>query len=327
MAWYNTSGNSKDTVIGTSVSLIRSIDSLPFSMSADASALLKIQSELLPVLSAQGYVYTDTARLTRDEEGALIEKGYSEKGVRHLFFSEESEVSVMVGGEQHVKIRAIVPGLDPLLALDRARRADSLADSVLCYAFDERLGYITPSPRDLGCGISISVIMFLPALYESGLTDELSRSLSECGLSLDCESGYFPLLKSTLSLGHSEKEICESISHAALYLSSLELSKREDLYSPELIYTNDRIMRSLGAARYALLMSKEDLIKTLADIRLGIYLETDGYNIDYGALGGIMMGSMPHHLAMTHSKDKSGDARRAEHLSGALATLLKEGRK
>lgn len=324
MAWYNTRGSSDDTVISTSVSLIRSIEGLSFREGTDIVMLSETHSALSDILHKNGYTYTDLSKLSRDEEGVLIEKGYSEKGVKHLFFSDENEVSVMVGGDQHVKIRATLPGLDTLSALERARRADSLADSVLSYAFDERLGYLTPSPEDLGCGLRVSTVMFLPALYESGLIDELSHHLSEYGILLDGESGYFKTLSSTHSLGHSEKEICEMVSGAALYLSSLEISKREELYLPELIYTNDRIMRSLGAARYALLMSKEDLIKTLSDLRLGIYFETIGYNMDYGVLGNIMIGSMPHHLALAGSKEKSASAKRAEHLSSALLTILKE---
>ena len=70
----------------------------------------------------------------------------------------------MIGEEDHLRIQVMQAGLE----LDRAYRTadelDTALDSRLHFAFDDRLGYLTQCPTNLGTGLRVSVMLHLPML-------------------------------------------------------------------------------------------------------------------------------------------------------------------
>src|SRR5690606_13851345 len=86
--------------------------------------------------------------------------------------SENEAVSIMVNEEDHVRIQCLFPGLQILEALKTATEIDDQIEQHVVYAYDEKIGYLTSCPTNVGTGMRASVMMHLPGLI---LTHQLNR--------------------------------------------------------------------------------------------------------------------------------------------------------
>ena len=319
MTWYDTNAEGLETVIFSAVSIRRNLEDYPFSHRLDRASCDEIFEKVRSALKDYEFESFDLSLLSVHERGELYEKGYLAKESKYLIFAEKKGVFISLLSSDHIEIRTFSSGLTHSLALERALEIDRILDSRLNYAFDGRLGYITALPENLGCAITLFAKLFLPALEESISSSEIRSAVSDSNLGVYSRSGYFYDIYTRGSLGYTEKELCEKISSFARRISFSEIEKRESLYRSELTFVTDRIMRSLGTVRYARLISESEAIRLYTDLRLGIYLEADGYKCDYKLLDKIMAGALPNALAISSAKEKDRDAARAQYLSKALA--------
>ena len=70
----------------------------------------------------------------------------------------------MINEEDHIRIQCLYPGLQLLKHLDTANEIDDWLEEKIDYAFDEKLGYLTSCPTNVGTGLRASVMMHLPGL-------------------------------------------------------------------------------------------------------------------------------------------------------------------
>ena len=111
-----------------------------------------------------------------------------------------------------------VPGFQIKEAWDMANQIDDIFENQLDYAFDEKRGYLTSCPTNVGTGIRASVMMHLPALV---LTQQINRILSaitQVGLTVrglygeGSEAiGNLFQISNQITLGQSEEEIIENL--------------------------------------------------------------------------------------------------------------------
>ena len=76
-----------------------------------------------------------------------------------LIVSKDSGVSIMVGEEDHLRLQVIGTGLCPKECLETANRVASLIEAALPFAYDERLGYLTACPTNIGTGLRASPLV------------------------------------------------------------------------------------------------------------------------------------------------------------------------
>lgn len=95
------------------------------------------------------------------------------------FVSKDEDISIMLNEEDHIRIQAYAPGMDMEKAFELADKVDDAIDSVTDYAFDEKYGYLTTCPSNVGTGMRASYMLHLPALAGnnriSGLASEVGR--------------------------------------------------------------------------------------------------------------------------------------------------------
>src|SRR5690606_19037119 len=92
-----------------------------------------------------------------------------------VILSENEAISIMVNEEDHLRIQCLFPAFQIKEAWELADRIDDIVESRLDFAFDERKGYLTSCPTNVGTGIRASVMLHLPALV---LTQQINRILS-----------------------------------------------------------------------------------------------------------------------------------------------------
>ena len=82
-------------------------------------------------------------------------------------------------------------------------------------------------------------------------------------------TGYVYQISNERTLGQSEKEIIEEVEEVALYLCELEARARDLMLSTAEMETRDRCLRAYGLLTNCALLSAEEYIEKIADIKLG----------------------------------------------------------
>ena len=271
-----------DTVLSTRVRLARNIDGIPFPVRLNALERHNLNTEICEVLRSdrENIRAVDMSSLYPYEAVSLAERHlitpeFASGGEgKLLLLSEDEKVSIMLGEKDHIRIQCFEEGLDTEGAFERADYYDSLLNNALHFAFDSKLGYLNQNPRDIGTGMRASVMMHLPALSRSGAMAKLSSTAGKMGFVIRGSYGDGASVKGDIfritnyvTMGISEEEALHNLKSFALQLSTKERAAAEKLISD--INIRDRINRSAGLIRNAVLMSSDEMMELLSWVRLG----------------------------------------------------------
>lgn len=281
MSWYNTLGEHGDIVLSTRVRLARNLTSFPFPCRLDTEAKKNLCACVKDAFSDYTDIklnFTDMETLTANEAVSLAEKhlispdfAYDTTG-RALLMSDDEEISIMLCEEDHIRIQAVLPGLNCEEAFKKADSIDSFIESKLPYAFNEKLGYLTQCPTNLGTGMRASVLLHLPALTLKGAMRRLSTTVSKLGLTLrgaynDEASANIYQLSNQVTLGISEKAALQNLTSIALQIIEEEKAARKSAAKDsELI---DKIYRSKGILQSAYKLTSRELSSLASLVLLG----------------------------------------------------------
>lgn len=211
-----------------------------------------------------------------------------------LILTKDHSVSIMVNEEDHIRIQVILSGLRLKEAYALADRIDDALNSELAFAFDERLGYLTECPTNLGTAMRASVMLHLPATRAAGGISGLAETVSRLGFTVrgaygeDSEAtGGFYQISNQITLGISETAAIENLENITGQIISGEESRR--LAALENPAVKDKLWRSLGILRTARLLSGSEAIELAGNLRLGIAEGVyEGEKIDIGAANRIV---------------------------------------
>ena len=174
MAWYQVKGNEQDVVFSSRIRFARNMEGYPFGTylaTEDAKKIISLVADALGESFKQKNM-EDLSPLATEAlvEQHLISRDFAtHKGPHALFCDDNKSVSVMCCEEDHIRLQCILPGLSLRDAYRFACECDDMLDAALPIAFDEKLGYLTHCPTNLGTGLRASVMLFLPALTEHGI--------------------------------------------------------------------------------------------------------------------------------------------------------------
>lgn len=274
-------------VISTRVRLARNLKNFPFPCKLNLQGREKVFEKVKNAITnsnssiASDFSFIKMNKLTQRQSVSLVERRLvspefvndSEGGA--LLLSKDESLSIMINEEDHIRLQVITDGLSLEDAYDTADKLDTLLDENLEFAFDEKLGYLTQCPTNLGTGMRASVMLHLPALEKSKAIGRIAGNLSKLGLTIRGAHGegtepYGALyqLSNQVTLGISEKAAIENLKNITLQLVAQENQARERLCAS--IEIQDTISRSLGILRSALVISHDEALKLLSNVRLGI---------------------------------------------------------
>ena len=278
---------SNDVVISTRIRLARNLKDFPFPCKLNSQGREKVIEKVRDAVKksnspvASDFSFIRMSELTSSQSVSLVEKRLvspefiSETDGRALLISKDECFSIMINEEDHIRLQVITKGLSLEQAYDTADKLDTLLDENLDFAFDEKLGYLTQCPTNLGTGMRASVMLHLPALEKSRAINRIAGNLSKLGLTIrgaHGEStepkGALYQLSNQVTLGISEKAAIENLKNITEQLIAQENQARERLCSS--IDIQDAISRSLGILRSALVISHDEALKLLSNVRLGI---------------------------------------------------------
>lgn len=278
---------SNDVVISTRIRLARNLKDFPFPCKLNSQGREKVIEKVRDAVKksnspvASDFSFIKMSELTSSQSVSLVEKRLvspefiSNTDGRALLISKDECFSIMINEEDHIRLQVITKGLSLEQAYDTADKLDTLLDENLDFAFDEKLGYLTQCPTNLGTGMRASVMLHLPALEKSRAINRIAGNLSKLGLTIRGAhgegtepKGALYQLSNQVTLGISEKAAIENLKNITEQLIAQENQARERLCSS--IDIQDAISRSLGILRSALVISHDEALKLLSNVRLGI---------------------------------------------------------
>lgn len=343
MKWYDNIRENIDIVISSRIRLARNLTNYPFSSKLSnnqAEELVDELAKMAPILEEKLSKKINTYTLSSikdNDKVAMVERHIispqlvKKKQTTSILISEDENISVMVNEEDHLRIQAITNGMNIEEAFATANKVDDILSESLNYAYNDKYGYLTCCPTNLGTGIRASYMLFLPALSQSEGITQLAQELSKFGITLrgtygegTKTIGYLYQISNQKTLGSTEEEIISALNNIVEQVVVKERKQREYIIKNNYHNIEDQIYRSYGVLKYARKLSSNDALTLLSKIKLGIDTNLiklqDSCNI-YGLMVDTQPGNLQHY-AGEEFDESSRDRYRARLIREKLPDLM-----
>ncbi|MCM3768174.1 protein arginine kinase [Neobacillus niacini] len=310
-SWMSKDGPDSDIVLSSRIRLARNLEAYKFPTVFSHEEAKRIISDMENLLRQETMPKFGPMELLKIDEmqplqkRVLVEKHLispnlaEESPYGAVLLSENEEVSIMVNEEDHIRIQCLFPGLQLAEALEAANEMDDWLEQHLQYAFDEKLGYLTSCPTNVGTGLRASVMMHLPGLILTHQMGRIIPAINQLGFVVrgiygeGSEAlGNIFQISNQITLGKAEEDICRDLMGVVSQIISQERSAREALRKTSNIQLEDRVFRSLGVLTNSRIIESKEAARCLSDVRLGIdmgYIE----NISKTILNELMILTQP----------------------------------
>ena len=288
-SWMSEEGPESDIVLSSRIRLARNIDQFQFSFLNSSEEALKVIEAVKSRIKKGSFANTGNMDLLMMDElqplqkRVLVEKHlispHLAEDANHgaCLLSENEEISIMINEEDHIRIQCLYPGLQLLEALNTAFQIDDWLEEEINYAFDEKVGYLTSCPTNVGTGLRASVMLHLPGLVMTQQLNRIIPAINQLGLVVrgiygeGSEAlGNIFQISNQITLGKSEQDIVEDLKSVVGQIVSQERSVRDTLVKTSNIQLEDRVYRSFGVLTNSRIIETKEAAKCLSDVRLGI---------------------------------------------------------
>lgn len=238
----------------------------------DIDGQLGHKYELLE-LSQMGELDLRMLKERRVINSAILKK----KAPMAMYVSEQEDVSLAFNGADHIRIQVLKPGLHVGEAWKDASQMDDFVNARFAYAFDEKYGYLTSYPTNVGTGMKAAVIVHLPSLCMGKKFPSLIADMGRFGVSIrgvygEGRENYGALYEvaNQKTMGQSEQEIVDLVTRVALQLDDQENQVRAMTLKTHRLVREDEIYRSFGVLKYARRISMKEAMAYLSQLMSGV---------------------------------------------------------
>lgn len=335
--WYEKNRCPDSNVIYSRIRISRNWESHPFPAKMETEERRKtlevLRDGLENGIGDQETIwnYRDLTQIGELERQSLRERrilnsaAVAEKEPEGLLLSEDESKSVLLCGDDHIRLQLLETGLN----LDELwRTADAMDDGMnekFPYAFDEKYGYLTAFPTNVGTGLRACAVVHLPTLSRVKKFQSVVADMSRFGTAIRGvygegadNYGNFYEVSNQRTLGLSEREIVELVTKAALQLNHQENRVRKAALNSRKKDKEDEAYKSYGVLKYARKITEKD-----ARVFLSILMEAEASDLihfkePFRAYA-MIIGGKPANLRMAADRPLS-----QEELDEARAALIRE---
>jgi protein arginine kinase len=314
--WLKGNGPESDIVISSRIRLARNLADFPFISRAtdtDRAEIEKILHGRIDSLREAGKAPADSLYLKVSElaevdrqflvERQLISREHADsEGARAVVIDPAERFSVMINEEDHLRIQVMQSGLALTEAWEHINQLDDLIEEQVTYAFNERLGYLTACPTNVGTGVRVSVMLHLPALAITRQIEKVFKSLHKINLAVrglygegSQATGDFYQISNQVTLGQTEEDLAKKVADVVPVLIDYERQAREFLIRESQETLHDRVSRAFGILRTAQTISSEETMALLSSVRMGINLGLIG-DLGIPTVNKLLIHTQPAHL-------------------------------
>lgn len=341
--WMEGTGPENDVVISSRIRLARNLNKYPFPHFMSAEDAARLVAEVKEAIGGEGMVkqfggleFIELSGLTQVERQVLVEKHMvspqhaEATDNRAVVLAPDASVSIMINEEDHLRIQFLLPGLQIEETWRQANLADDLLEAVMDFSFCEKRGYLTSCPTNVGTGLRASVMMHLPCLVMSNQMGKVIAAISQLGLAV---RGYYGegteafgnlfQVSNQVSMGQTEEEIVKNLLTVTNQIVAQERTTRETIFENSKTVLEDRIYRAFGNMSYARMMTSQEALKNISDLRLGVELGILK-NLTYEQINELIIITRPAFLVKKAGQSldpKERDALRAETIREKLAEI------
>lgn len=282
--WYLQGGKNSDVVISTRIRIARNLEDIPFVNKGNIKQLEQVLEKIENITPNIGYGLKFIRLKDLDDitKLSLIEKhiispdfAVNNNDIGAILLNEEENICIMLNEEDHLRIQVFASGLDLEHLLDLATELDNAIDGLVTYAFNEKYGFLTACPTNVGTGMRASVMVHLPALTATGNINKVLEVVNSFGMNIrgvygegsDTQGNLYQI-SNKQSLGISEKEIINNLKLITEKIIEQERLARKYL-TKNSIELEDQIYRAYGILYNCRKISTEECKKLLSYVKLG----------------------------------------------------------
>ncbi|MFH1618836.1 MAG: protein arginine kinase [bacterium] len=332
MAWTGAAGPDAAAVLSTRVRIARNLAGFTFPERSSQQVLKEVfhlctgAFKKTKALSKAAYIMLeDTDRTDRRfliERHQISPQLAAETKNRAVIIGAGETLSAMINEEDHIRIQAISSGFSPAETLAKAMTLDDELGRRIDYAYNDKLGFLTACPTNIGTGLRISCLVHLPALTRAGQVQRVLENLSQIrmtarGLYGEGTSaiGDFYQISNATCLGNTEDQFAENLMQVIQSLITREQRTRKGLLEePRRTGTEDAVFRALGVLEKARSISYQEAMQNFSLVRMGLSMVPET-PVDLPCLNELMIITQPAHLQMASTREMSPAERDAERAS------------
>lgn len=339
--WLEAKSENDDVVISSRIRLARNLKDIPFPnrlSENDAKDIVKKVEDAfysVPYMEEQYktvYLWKsdDISNMAHLEKHLISKKLISNKNEAAFILGKDETVSIMLNEEDHIRLQSITGGLNLKEAYQYTNKLDDLLEEKLDYAFDEKLGYLTSCPTNLGTGLRASVMIHLPALTINKEIAGLLKGLTQVGMTIrglfgegSQGDGNIYQISNQVTLGLSEEEILTNLTGVINQIINQERLTRDNILNKKKYELEDKIFRSAGILKSAIILTSREALNLLSNVRLGVEMGIIK-DVDKTILNKLLVDIQPATIQKNSKEmltDKQRDLKRAELVKDSLKII------
>lgn len=288
--WMRDIGPENDIVLSTRIRLARNFQEEKFPAIADDASLKNVATYMENHYDEQSFSsyenlsFIHMDQLTDIEKRVLVEKhlispNLTKAPYSGVLLSHNEQLSIMVNEEDHLRIQLYFPGFQVKRALEDVFQLDDWLEEKTDFAFDEKWGYLTSCPTNVGTGMRASVMVHLPALVITKRINKMIPAINQFGFVVrgiygegsEALGNVFQV-SNQITLGKSEEDIVEDLENVMIRLVEQEREARKQLMQRSGKQLENQIFRSYGILKYGRIMESQEAAGRISNVRLGIDL-------------------------------------------------------
>jgi protein arginine kinase len=326
--WFDGSGPGADIVISSRVRLARNLAGFEFlpclSPQRKTEILQKLKDAILSLDIGENIFFVNMEEASSLEQDLLVERHLISRqharatGPRGVVIAGSELFTAMINEEDHLRIQVFKAGLQLRECWKQINLIDDMIEQKVEYAFSPEYGYLTACPTNLGTGIRVSVMLHLPGLKMTEQIEKFFNAAKDTNLAVrglfgeGTEAvGDFFQLSNQLTLGISEADIVGEFSNSIVpKIIEYENLARAELLDKQVNALDDKIQRALAVLRSARLISSQEALFLLSQIRMGVNLGRVD-NISIATINELFMLTQPAHLQVNKGRPLDPDSRDA----------------
>jgi protein arginine kinase len=336
LSWLASGESENSIAISSRIRLARNLQGVSFPNTATEvelnTVLNSVQNSIDGLETANDVYIFYPDMLLAIERNLLLERGLisheflANSRSRALILFEGERNSIMINEEDHLRLQTILPGFKLKEAWNEIDKMDTHINTQLHYAYNNKLGYLTSSPGNVGTGLRASVMLHLPGLVLSEQIDAVIHGVHKLGLMVKGflgegtkNLGNLYQVSNQSSLGETEEQIIERIEQTVAQIINHEKNSRYQLFEQDQNFLLNHIGRAYGILRHAYTISTKETLYSLSALRMGVDFGMFS-SIDTQTINELFITIHPAHLQRKFNKELKTSQERDIY----RATLIRE---
>lgn len=282
--WIIGEGPENDIVLSCRIRLARNLTEVPFPWLMRPEQIGMMEKEISEKIKSalSGVIHISLENLSYIEKQVMVERhlispDLASREYGGIVVSKQEDVSIMINEEDHIRIQLVLPGLRLQEAYDYACEVEMKLGAIMNFAFDEKLGYKTCCPTNVGTGMRASLMLHLPGLVRTGNMHKIEELAGKLGLVIrglygegSQAVGDIFQISNQVTIGKTEEELLENMQLICSQIIIKEREHREYLKIRNRYEFEDQIYRAFGILKNARVLDNEEFLGLLSEIRLGL---------------------------------------------------------